>query len=150
MIANLDYYLSACQLGITVTSLGLGWLGEPTFEKLLHPLFNLLQLPDALTTTISFVISFIVVTYLHVVLGELAPKSIAIQHTEKLALTYARPLYYFGNIMKPLIWLMNGSARVIIRMLGVDQTLKLMLCQKRKLRLLLTTVIMVEKSTKQN
>ena len=119
MIANLDYYLSACQLGITVTSLGLGWLGEPTFEKLLHPLFNLLQLPDALTTTISFVISFIVVTYLHVVLGELAPKSIAIQHTEKLALTYARPLYYFGNIMKPLIWLMNGS-RVIIRMLGVD------------------------------
>lgn len=120
MIANLDYYLSACQLGITVTSLGLGWLGEPPFEKLLHPLFNLLQLPDALTTTISFVISFIVVTYLHVVLGELAPKSIAIQHTEKLALTYARPLYYFGNIMKPLIWLMNGSARVIIRMLGVD------------------------------
>ena len=87
---------------------------------MLHPLFNLLQLPDALTTTISFVISFIVVTYLHVVLGELAPKSIAIQHTEKLALTYARPLYYFGNIMKPLIWLMNGSARVIIRMLGVD------------------------------
>lgn len=120
MIANLDYYLSACQLGITVTSLGLGWLGEPTFEKLLHPLFNLLHLPSAVTTTISFVISFIVVTYLHVVLGELAPKSIAIQHTEKLALTYARPLYYFGNVMKPLIWLMNGSARVIIRMLGVN------------------------------
>ena len=120
MIVNLDYYLSACQLGITVTSLGLGWLGEPTFEKLLHPLFNLLHLPSAVTTTISFVISFIVVTYLHVVLGELAPKSIAIQHTEKLALTYARPLYYFGNVMKPLIWLMNGSARVIIRMLGVD------------------------------
>ena len=120
MIANLDYYLSACQLGITVTSLGLGWLGEPTFEKLLHPLFDLLHLPDALTTTISFVISFIVVTYLHVVLGELAPKSFAIQHTEQLALLYSRPLYYFGNIMKPLIWLMNGSARVIIRMLGVD------------------------------
>ena len=120
MIANLDYYLSACQLGITVTSLGLGWLGEPTFEKLLHPLFNILHLPSAVTTTISFVISFIVVTYLHVVLGELAPKSIAIQHTEKLALTYARTLYYFGNVMKPLIWLMNGSARVIIRMLGVN------------------------------
>ena len=120
MIANLDYYLSACQLGITVTSLGLGWLGEPTFEKLLHPLFNILHLPSAVTTTISFVISFIVVTYLHVVLGELAPKSIAIQHKKKLALTYARPLYYFGNVMKPLIWLMNGSARVIIRMLGVN------------------------------
>ena len=120
MIANLDCYLSACQLGITVTSLGLGWLGEPTFEKLLHPLFDLLNLPDALTTTISFVISFIVVTYLHVVLGELAPKSFAIQHTEQLALLYSRPLYYFGNIMKQLILLMNGSARVIVRMFGFD------------------------------
>ena len=120
MIANLDYYLSACQLGITVTSLGLGWLGEPTFDKLLHPLFELMHLPSALTTTVSFVIAFIVVTYLHVVLGELAPKSFAIQHTEKMALLYARPLYYFGNVMKPLIWLMNGSARVILRVFGVD------------------------------
>ncbi len=84
MIANLDYYLSACQLGITVTSLGLGWLGEPTFEKLLHPIFEAINLPTALTTTISFAVSFIIVTYLHVVLGELAPKSIAIQHTESL------------------------------------------------------------------
>ena len=120
MIEKLDYYLSACQLGITVTSLGLGWLGEPTFDKLLHPLFELMQLPEALTTTISFIVAFIIVTYLHVVLGELAPKTLAIQHTEKIALIYARPLYYFGVIMKPLIWLMNGSARVIIRMFGVD------------------------------
>ncbi|MQH60342.1 DUF21 domain-containing protein, partial [Escherichia coli] len=97
-----------------------GWLGEPTFEKLLHPIFEAINLPTALTTTISFAVSFIIVTYLHVVLGELAPKSIAIQHTEKLALVYARPLFYFGNIMKPLIWLMNGSARVIIRMFGVN------------------------------
>jgi CBS domain containing-hemolysin-like protein len=120
MIGNLDYYLSACQLGITVTSLGLGWLGEPTFDKLLHPLFELLHLPEPLTTTISFIIAFIVVTYLHVVLGELAPKTLAIQYTEKLALIYSRPLYYFGIVMKPLIWLMNGSARVIIRMFGVN------------------------------
>ena len=109
---------------------------EPTFEKLLHPLFDLLHLPDALTTTISFVISFIAVTYLHVVLGELAPKSFAIQHTEQLALLYSRPLYYFGNIMKPLIWLMNGSARVIVRMFGFDQTLNRMRCQRKKLKLL--------------
>ncbi|PHK50391.1 hemolysin family protein [Staphylococcus edaphicus] len=120
MIKNLDYYLSACQLGITVTSLGLGWLGEPTFNKLLHPLFEAINLPDALTTTISFIVAFIIVTYLHVVLGELAPKTLAIQHTEKLALLYSRPLYYFGVVMKPLIWLMNGSARMIIRMFGVD------------------------------
>ena len=120
MITNLDYYLSACQLGITVTSLGLGWLGEPVFEKLLHPLFVLLPLPDALTTTVSLIVSFLVVTYLHVVIGELAPKSFAIQHTERVALLYARPLYYFGLIMKPLIWLMNGSARMIIRIFGID------------------------------
>ncbi|AYU56160.1 hemolysin family protein [Staphylococcus debuckii] len=120
MITNLDYYLSACQLGITVTSLGLGWLGEPVFSKLLHPVFELLPLPGALNTTISIVISFLVVTYLHVVLGELAPKTFAIQHTEKIALLYARPLYYFGLIMKPLIWLMNGSARMIIRIFGID------------------------------
>lgn len=120
MTKNLDYYLSACQLGITVTSLGLGWLGEPTFDKLLHPLFELLHLPQAITTTISFVLAFIIVTYLHVVLGELAPKTLAIQHTERLALLYSRPLYYFGFVMKPLIWLMNGSARLIIRIFGVD------------------------------
>lgn len=120
MITNLDYYLSACQLGITVTSLGLGWLGEPVFSKLLHPVFELIPLPDALNTTIAIVVSFLVVTYLHVVLGELAPKSFAIQHTEKVALFYARPLYYFGLFMKPLIWLMNGSARMIIRVFGID------------------------------
>ena len=81
MIANLDYYLSACQLGITVTSLGLGWLGSLHLKSycILYSIYYIL--PDALTTTISFVISFIVVTYLHVVLGELAPKSFAIQHT---------------------------------------------------------------------
>ncbi|MDN8896748.1 CNNM domain-containing protein, partial [Staphylococcus aureus] len=74
----------------------------------------------SLTTTISFAVSFIIVSYLLVVLCELETKSIAIQHTEKLALLYARPLLYFGNIMKTLIWLMDGSARVIIRIVGVN------------------------------
>ncbi|MCS4486435.1 hemolysin family protein [Staphylococcus americanisciuri] len=120
MISNLDYYLSACQLGITVTSLGLGWLGEPLFERLLHPIIELLHIPGPLVTTISVVTAFTIVTYIHVVIGELAPKTLAIQYTERIALLYARPLYYFGFIMKPLIWLMNGSARLIIRMFGVD------------------------------
>ncbi|MBI5974019.1 hemolysin family protein [Staphylococcus canis] len=120
MISNLDYYLSACQLGITVTSLGLGWLGEPLFETLLHPIIEVLHVPDALITTASIVTAFIVVTYIHVVIGELAPKSLAIQYTDRIALLYARPLYYFGLVMKPLIWLMNGSARVIIRIFGAD------------------------------
>ena len=79
-----------------------------------------MNLPAALTTTISLIVSFLVVTYLHVVIGELAPKTFAIQHTEKVALFYARPLYYFGLLMKPLIWVMNGSARMIVRMFGID------------------------------
>ncbi|MBA8778991.1 HlyC/CorC family transporter [Staphylococcus schleiferi subsp. coagulans] len=120
MISNLDYYLSACQLGITVTSLGLGWLGEPLFKHLLEPLIGLIHIPDAIVTTVSIVTAFIIVTYIHVVIGELAPKSLAIQHTDRIALLYARPLYYFGFVMKPLIWLMNGSARLIIRMFGAD------------------------------
>ncbi|UEX89787.1 hemolysin family protein [Staphylococcus ratti] len=120
MISNLDYYLSACQLGITVTSLGLGWLGEPLFARILHPVVELLHLPNALVTTISIVTAFIIVTYIHVVIGELAPKTLAIQYTEKVALLYARPLYVFGLIMKPLIWVMNGSAQMIIRLFGAD------------------------------
>lgn len=120
MISNLDYYLSACQLGITVTSLGLGWLGEPLFERILHPVVELLHLPDAFVATISIVTAFIIVTYIHVVVGELAPKTLAIQYTENIALLYARPLYIFGFIMKPLIWVMNGSARLIIRLFGAD------------------------------
>lgn len=120
MISNLDYYLSACQLGITVTSLGLGWLGEPLFARILHPVVELLHLPNALVTTISIVTAFIIVTYIHVVVGELAPKTLAIQYTEKVALLYARPLYVFGLIMKPLIWVMNGSAQMIIRLFGAD------------------------------
>src|SRR4030095_15602230 len=78
VISNLDGYLSACQLGITIISLGTGWLGEPTVEKLLLPLFNHWELNSDLSHVLSFLIAFIVVTFIHVVIGELAPKSIAI------------------------------------------------------------------------
>ena len=81
-VANLDGYLSACQLGITITSLGLGWLGEPTVEKILHPVFESLQIPEAVSSFLSFVIAFASITYLHVVVGELAPKTIAIRRHE--------------------------------------------------------------------
>lgn len=78
VINNLDGYLSACQLGITVTALGIGWLGEPAFAQLIHPLIAEFNLSDAVVHTVSFVIAFSVITFLHVVLGELAPKTIAI------------------------------------------------------------------------
>ncbi|WP_082233038.1 hemolysin family protein [Halobacillus massiliensis] len=115
---NLDYYLSACQLGITITALGLGWLGEPTLEVLLHPLLAGFDLPSGLSHTISFAIAFFIITFLHVVLGELAPKTMAIQKAESITLMLAQPLILYSKMMYPLIWLLNGSANILIRMLG--------------------------------
>src|SRR3954471_21428144 len=73
VVSHLDEYLSACQLGITVTALGLGWLGEPTIEKLLHPVFKYFNFNESVTHILSFGIAFVLVTFLHVVVGELAP-----------------------------------------------------------------------------
>lgn len=120
LIADLDYYLSACQLGITVTALGLGWLGKPTVERLLYPLFDNFGVAASVSTVISFVVAFSIVTFLHVVVGELAPKTLAIQFAEKMTLLIARPLYWFGKLMYPLIWALNGSARVLLRVFGVQ------------------------------
>ena len=77
VMSNLDEYLSACQLGITITSLGLGWLGEPTFEIILHPLFELFGLSGNVTSVLSFIVAFSFVTFVHVVVGELVPKTLA-------------------------------------------------------------------------
>ncbi|WP_226578290.1 hemolysin family protein [Halobacillus litoralis] len=118
VLNDLDYYLSACQLGITITALGLGWLGEPTLDILLRPLFDQLPLPDGVTHTLSFAIAFFVITFLHVVLGELAPKTVAIQKAEAITLVLARPLMLYSKLMYPLIWLLNGSANIFVRMLG--------------------------------
>lgn len=115
---NLDYYLSACQLGITITALGLGWLGEPTLEVLLLPILESLGLPYSLTHVFSFLIAFFIITFLHVVLGELAPKTLAIQRAEAITLLLSKPLILYSRIMYPLIWLLNGSANIFVRMLG--------------------------------
>ncbi|MGP4074766.1 hemolysin family protein [Halobacillus sp. K22] len=117
---ELDYYLSACQLGITVTALGLGWLGKPTVERLLYPLFDNLGVSQGLAAFISFVVAFSLVTFLHVVIGELAPKTLAIQFAEKMTLLLAPPLYWFGKLMFPFIWTLNGSARTFLRIFGVE------------------------------
>ncbi|MCU4768115.1 hemolysin family protein [Bacillus toyonensis] len=117
--ANLDEYLSACQLGITITALGLGWLGEPTIKHLLEPLFLKLQLSPAIASTISFIIAFAVITFLHVVIGELAPKTLAIQRSEQVSLLLSKPLIYFYRVMYPFIWALNGSARLVTGLFGL-------------------------------
>ncbi|WP_017690687.1 hemolysin family protein [Paenibacillus sp. PAMC 26794] len=119
VVSDLDYYLSACQLGITVTALGLGALGKPTVERLLYPVFNYLDIPASISSIASYAIAFILVTFLHVVVGEMAPKTLAIQFSEKLTLMLAPSLYWFGKIMYPFIWALNGTSRVLLRGFGV-------------------------------
>ncbi|AEG60046.1 hemolysin family protein [Desulforamulus ruminis] len=119
VIHNLDGYLSACQLGITLTALGLGWIGEPAVSDVIEPLIHYLGLPAAVTEGLSFVIGFSVITFLHVVIGELAPKTLAIQLAEKVTLAISPILIRFYKIMYPAIWLLNGSARFIIKLMGL-------------------------------
>lgn len=118
VITHLDEYLSACQLGITITALGIGRLAEPTFEKMLHPVIAYFNIGDAMVTTLAIAISFFIATFLHVVIGELAPKTIAIQKAEQVTLLIARPLVLFYRLLFPFIWLLNGTARLIIRAMG--------------------------------
>lgn len=116
---QLDAYLSACQLGITLASLGLGWVGEPAFAHLLEPLLAAIGIDSAkLVHGIAFFTAFFIISYLHIVVGELAPKSWAIRKPELLSLWTAAPLYLFYWAMYPAIFLLNASANAILRIAG--------------------------------
>lgn len=117
---NLDAYLSACQLGITLASLGLGWVGEPAFARMLDPLFQLagIRSPEVIHN-ISVAFAFSMISFLHIVVGEQAPKSMAIRNPEAIGLWSSGPLYLFYWLMYPAIWLLNGSATLILRMAGL-------------------------------
>jgi CBS domain containing-hemolysin-like protein len=120
---ELDAYLSACQLGITLASLGLGWVGEPAFASLLEPLFGLAGVTsEKLIHGISFVVAFSVISYLHIVVGELAPKSLAIRNPEVVGLWCALPLYAFYWMMYPAIYMLNASANKVLRVTGLSGT----------------------------
>ncbi|MHA6261223.1 hemolysin family protein [Sporosarcina sp. CAU 1771] len=139
VVSNLDEYLSACQLGITITALGLGMLGEPTVKLMLNPIFAFFELTPSTSSILSFIIAFSAVTFLHVVVGELAPKTIAIQKAEAVALLFARPLIFFYHLMYPVIKGMNGSARVFIKILGFKNILDSEVAHTEdELRLILT------------
>ena len=118
--SKLDAYLSACQLGITLASLGLGWVGEPAFAKILEPLFFRLEITaPELIHGISFTFAFSIISFLHIVVGELAPKSMAIRNPERIGLWCAGPIYGFYWLMYPAIWLLNSSANLILRLFGL-------------------------------
>src|SRR5438094_2385967 len=115
---NLNAYLSACQVGITAASLGLGWLGEPFLARMLQPFFVLagIESPPVIKS-ISFALAFSAITFLHIVLGEQAPKILAIRKAMPAALLVSAPLRYFYAVFKPAIWLLNAASNWILRRL---------------------------------
>ena len=118
---HLDAYLSACQLGITLASLGLGWIGEPAFARLVEPVLAHAGVTDpTVVRSVAFAIAFALISFLHIVVGELAPKSLAIRRAETVSLNTALPLYVFYWVMYPFIHLLNGAANIILRGLGIE------------------------------
>lgn len=117
--SNLDTYLSACQLGITLSSLALGWLGEPAIARLLVAWLENTTLSPTLTHTVSIAIAFALITLLHVVLGELVPKSVAIALADKTALLVARPLHIFWLLFYPLIKTFDFLAMLGLKFIGI-------------------------------
>ncbi len=117
---HLDAYLSATQLGITLASLGLGWIGESVVSEIIKEIFILFQIPfgEAQLHSIALPVAFITITMLHIVFGELAPKSIAIQRAEQTTLAISIPLRFFYIIFSPFIWILNSTANLILRLIG--------------------------------
>lgn len=120
--SNLNAYLSACQLGITLASLALGWVGEPTVSRIIEPVLKDFGFNDTLIHTISFIISFSVITTLHITLGEQFPKTYAIRKPEQITMMSAGPMILFYKIMFPFNWLLNTISNWMLRKAGIEVT----------------------------
>lgn len=119
---NLDVYLSACQLGITLASLGLGWIGEPAFAHLLTPILAFFGIfSPQFITAISIAMAFLIISFLHIVVGELMPKSLAIRQSETVSIWTAIPLYGFYWLMYPVIWLLNTCSNFLLNLTGLTE-----------------------------
>ncbi len=121
-LRDLNHFIAATQLGITMCSLALGWLGEPAVGRVVEPLIEGLIGPfvaDAVAKTIAVILSFALITAVLIIAGELAPKTIALQRTEATALWVARPILVFARVFQPFIWALNASGRAVVRLLGV-------------------------------
>lgn len=122
MTQHLDGYLAATQLGITLASLGLGWVGEEVMTKIVSNFFNLINIDmsSSVATNIGHVLAFAIITVLHIVFGELAPKSLAIQRPIGTTMGIALPLHFFYLLFRPFIWLLNGFANFILKLMGIS------------------------------
>lgn len=120
-LQHLDSYISATQLGITLASLALGWVGEPAIAHIIEPFITFLPKEAAVITahTFSVIIAFSIITFLHIVLGELAPKSVALARAEATALLIITPLLVFTKVFGPFIWLLNGAGQLVLKIFGL-------------------------------
>jgi CBS domain containing-hemolysin-like protein len=154
VITHLDTYLSASQVGITMTSLALGWIGEPFVANLLRPLFDRIGLtnPDAIQA-IAFGVAFSIITILHIVLGEQAPKWLAIQRPRSATLIVAYPLRIFYVVFRPFIWFVNTLANAVVRGLGIrtvgeaelthsEEELRLLLAQDKRVSVASKSIVL--------
>ncbi len=140
-LKNLDNYISSTQLGITIASLALGWIGEPAIAHVLEPLFSFLPENAAFFTahTAAVIIAFSIITILHIVIGELVPKSIALQLPEKTSLLVITPLILFTKIFHPLIWVLNGAGQIVLKTMGLHMPSGTQLVHsEEEIRMLLT------------
>ncbi len=122
-LSQLDRYISGTQLGITLASLALGWIGEPAIAVLVDLAMRTVGIepaPGTLHTGVGIGVAFLVITFLHIVLGELAPKSIALSNPEAVSRMVTRPLMLFSRVMSPFIGMLNGTANALLRLLGVE------------------------------
>lgn len=122
IVSHLDGYLAATQLGITLASLGLGWIGEPVVSKIILKIMGFFGLTanPVLAHNIALPVAFTFITVLHIVFGELAPKSLAIQRSQNTALFVAYPLQFFFIVFRPVVWTLNGIANIILKIIGIS------------------------------
>ncbi|HEX2021489.1 MAG TPA: hemolysin family protein [Candidatus Thermoplasmatota archaeon] len=168
VVKNLDAYLSATQLGITLASLGLGWIGEPAVASLIQPLVASVTSSEAVLHTVAFGIAFSIITFLHIVIGELAPKSLAIQKPQATTFATAAPLKAFYFVFRPFIWALNGTANALLRLFGIrpvsekelahsEEELRLLLAEsgrartlsRRRTEILLNVMDLTERTAKE-
>ena len=140
IVEHLDAYLSANQLGITMTSLALGWFGESVFSEIILRFFDIIgiQMDPATAHKAAFPLAFGLLTILHIVLGELAPKTIAIRHPLTTTMAISLPLRIFYVIFSPLIWVLNNMANLLLRIIGITPTIGHDIHTEEELRLILT------------
>jgi CBS domain containing-hemolysin-like protein len=137
---DLDAYLSVCQVGITVASLGLGWVGEPAVSSLIRPLFGALGIfNEGIVGLVSVVLGFAIITYAHLVFGEQAPKYFSIRRAEGTALWIARPLKLFMFLFRPMVWLVNASTNFVLRPWGIRLGEEMEVHSEEELRIMISS-----------